>query len=63
VFDQFWKGSDDQTTWVNKRRNTVLGRWHEIKMQMWEEHLHNCEQQAIWEAEQKRIQEDDKVPF
>lgn len=37
-----WKGPDPET-WVYKRRNTVLGLWHQIKQSMWDEHLYHCE--------------------
>lgn len=41
-----------------KRRNTVLGRWREMKLGMWDEHIKQCalgdteayiEGQEIWE--------------
>lgn len=53
VWQQFWSGNDDPNTWRNKRRNTVLGRWHELKMMLWNEHVRQCEEQAAYE----------KVPF
>ena len=46
VYEQFWSGSDDSSTWVNKRRNTILGRWREIKLDMWEKHIVMCEREA-----------------
>jgi len=70
VWMQFWSGDPDPTTWVNKRRRTVLGRWHQIKESMWREHLEMCEMQAEWEANQEREAlleqldyDDDDVPF
>jgi hypothetical protein len=69
VWTQFWSGSEDPSTWVNKRRRTVLGRWHQIKEEMWREHLHMCEMQAEWEAQQEAdameewMEYDDDVPF
>lgn len=53
VFEMFWVGHDDATLWVNKRRNTILGRWHQIKLEMWSEHLQLCELQTEYEATQK----------
>ncbi len=47
----FWSGHDDPTTWVNKRRRTILGRWHEIKLTMWEEHLELCRRQREYELD------------
>lgn len=58
VFAQFWSGDEDPTTWVNKRRRTVLGRWREIKQRLWAEHLEACERQV--EAEKRP---EDEVPF
>lgn len=48
VREMLWSGSDDSSTWVYKRRNTVLGKWHEIKLVMWGEHLELCQRQADW---------------
>lgn len=31
--------SKDSADWTYKRRNTVLGKWHEIKKQMWDYHV------------------------
>lgn len=38
--------------WKYKRRGTVLGLWHQLKKELWERHLEEC--QPI---------EDDEVPF
>jgi len=46
VYDTLWKSSDDPSKWLNKGRHTVLGRWHEIKQDMWRDHLEQCEQAA-----------------
>ena len=53
---QFWSGSEDTSTWHPKRRHTILGRWHQIKQELWAEHLELCE------ASQQQAQ-DDEVPF
>lgn len=42
VFEQFWVIDSDPSRWKNKRRNTVLGRWREIKLTMWADHLEMC---------------------
>lgn len=39
----FWTDSDDPADWVYKRRRTVLGKWHQIKRELWDEHLDMCE--------------------
>ena len=38
-----WSGSDDPKTWRYKRRNTVLGLWHQLKQELWHAHLEMCE--------------------
>lgn len=43
VYTMLWSSSEDSSNWRYKRRNTVLGLWHQIKVEMWEEHLHLCE--------------------
>lgn len=42
VFALLWSGSDDPKTWRYKRRHTVLGLWHQIKLEMWNEHKREC---------------------
>jgi hypothetical protein len=32
-----WSHSDDKATWGNVTRATVLGHWHELKLQLWEQ--------------------------
>lgn len=44
VFAQFWVCDDDRRKWHPKRRRTILGRWHEIKRDMWAEHIAACEE-------------------
>jgi hypothetical protein len=46
VYEMFWSGSDDTSTWVNKRRGTVLGRWHQLKLELWERHIDLCERRT-----------------
>ena len=53
VRNLYWVANPDSDTWKYKRRNTVLGKWREIKLEMWAEHLYMCADAA---------QEDD-VPF
>jgi hypothetical protein len=49
----YWVANPDSSTWKYKRRNTVLGKWREIKIEMWAEHLYMCAEEALW----------DEVPF
>lgn len=61
VYAMLWSGSDNPEDWRYKRRHTVLGFWHELKLSMWQEHLYMCEKQAEYEAEQ--AEDEDEVPF
>lgn len=45
VRQMLWVNSDDPKQWKHKRRNTVLGLWHQIKMGMWYNHLEMCERE------------------
>ncbi len=42
IQDQFWRPEEEPSKWVNKSRHTYLGRWHEIKLKMWEQHIAEC---------------------
>lgn len=48
-----WVADDDYRTgnWKYKRRNTVLGLWHQIKKSLWKEHLYYCEMIALAKEE------------
>jgi len=37
-----WTNSNDPRDWRYKRRHTVLGLWHQIKMEMWIDHVSHC---------------------
>lgn len=49
VYQMFWVGSEDPKDWKYKRRHTVLGKWHEIKLDMWAEHVYLCEESVSCE--------------
>jgi hypothetical protein len=34
-----WVNNDDRSTWRYKRRRTVLGFWHQLKLQLWAQYL------------------------
>lgn len=53
VFELLWSYHEDPDTWRYKRRHTVLGKWHQIKMELWEQHVAACNAQAA----------EDRVPF
>lgn len=42
VKSMFWVNDPDSATWKYKRRNTVLGKWHQIKQELWARHLDGC---------------------
>ena len=42
VKQMLWVDSDDTKLWRYRRRHTVLGLWHALKLDMWEEHLDYC---------------------
>jgi hypothetical protein len=43
VRSMLWVASDDYSRWRYKRRNTVLGLWRSIKLDLWNEHLLQCD--------------------
>lgn len=43
VREMFWVESDDPQEWRYKRRHTILGKWRQIKQEMWEQHIADCE--------------------
>jgi hypothetical protein len=49
VRDMYWTSSTDSKDWKYKRRNTVLGKWRELKLSIWREHLYLCESLAVYE--------------
>lgn len=51
IYEMFWSGDPDPASWNYKRRNSVLGKWKQIKESMWRDHLYACENQDKWEAE------------
>ena len=53
IYEMLWSGNEDSSTWVYKRRHTILGKWHQIKLEMWDDHVEMCRRQAEWEEEQR----------
>lgn len=42
VHKMMWDTSPDPNEWRYKRRGTVLGLWHQTKMELWERHIDGC---------------------
>jgi hypothetical protein len=61
VFAMLWTTSEESRDWRYKRRNTILGKWHQIKVELWERHLDGCAPQAESEAEHEPEMEG--IPF
>jgi hypothetical protein len=38
IRQMLWSYSDNPNDWPNVSRHTVLGKWREIKLEMWEHH-------------------------
>jgi hypothetical protein len=43
IVGMLWVDSPDPRDWRYKRRNTVLGFWRQLKLEMWAEHLASCQ--------------------
>jgi len=58
VWLMLWVPGEDSAEWKYKRRNTVLGKWHQIKLEDWRAHIAEC-------VAAKEAAEDDlcDVPF
>lgn len=56
--------SNDPSDWTYKRRGTVLGKWHQIKKQMWEYHVeYGCDRHPHNVAAATGTDDADQVPF
>lgn len=43
VWMQFWNDSGTpQDQWPRKSRGIILGRWHEMKKELWAKHVSEC---------------------
>lgn len=42
-----WVSSPDPSKWRYKRRNTVLGHWRALKLQMWREYERREDEVAV----------------
>jgi len=48
VYSLLWVGDDDPAAWRYKRRHTILGKWHQMKLEMWSEHIEACDGETEW---------------
>lgn len=44
IYAMLWMPEHDPSKWICKRRNTILGKWHQLKQEMWNDHLESCEE-------------------
>ena len=51
VHEMMRDGSDDPADWRYKRKHTVLGLWHQIKQERWQQHVDECAAQAAHDAQ------------
>jgi hypothetical protein len=54
VYLMFWDCSTDTSEWKYKRPGTILGKWHQIKKEMFERHTE-------YECRPENLEDD--VPF
>lgn len=43
IYQLLWVDSEDASLWRYKRRHTVLGFWHALKLDAWNDHLSACQ--------------------
>lgn len=43
IVGMLWSADPDPATWRYKRRGTVLGMWHQMKLELWTQHLATCD--------------------
>lgn len=42
IFLMLWRPAGNPSEWIYKRRHTVLGKWNQVKREMWAQHLTEC---------------------
>jgi len=47
IVSMLWVDDPDPARWRQKRRRSILGFWHQLKLEMWQQHCHDCEQSKI----------------
>lgn len=56
IVSMLWVDDPDPARWRSKRRNSILGFWHEIKLNLWREHCDLCSTQLGDESAQSSAQ-------
>ena len=56
VQQMLWSPDPDPSTWRHKGRHTVLGMWHQLKGELWIEHLATCDGWAPGNLKAYRIE-------
>jgi hypothetical protein len=54
--------SEDSSEWKYKKRNTVLGKWFQVKQEMWKKHIRECGEQKEYETKRSRHWEEKGYP-
>jgi hypothetical protein len=52
VASWLWVGTADRTQWRQKTRHTVLGKWHEFKLECWNAHVNSCTEEPYTAVDQ-----------
>jgi hypothetical protein len=47
VRKMLWSGNPDSGKWRYKRRGTVLGMWHQMKKEMWNEAVRRADEMGV----------------
>lgn len=49
----FWDDDAPRDEWKRKTRGVILGKWFEIKQDMWRQHLGECAAQRVHDAHER----------
>lgn len=63
VYGMLMDFSDDPKEWRYKKKGTVLGFWHQLKMEMWERHLDEQAKKRKKRVRKRTPQSYDPAPF
>ncbi len=66
VYNKLWRDSDDPADWRYKGPSGVLGYWHELKQEMYDDYVRGFEEYSgspEFAAEFQAFWQEEKVPF